>query len=201
MIRTDNDTLALADPWHRLRKTHREVPVHHCGFIGGVNIGGTIGPFHWFIITAEKLKSTSKVNSKKITPLDLRLPCLVQHMWIDYFVQRDQAIKMRINLRFSTGNITADSLIPKVQKETTTKEWKSAICLRNYHLICIIGGLGCSSVPGGCVFIARLFAVINFSSAPDFLKGGRGRLPLNNEWHAFILSLKCPWCYNMKRQR
>lgn len=42
-------------------------------------------------------------------------------------------------------------------------------------------GLGCSSVPGGCVFIARLLAVINFSSAPDFLKGGRGRLLLNNE--------------------
>lgn len=104
-------------------------------------------------------------------------------------------------LIFSRGNKNADTMIQKVQKETTTKEWKSAICLRNYHLICIIGGLGCSSVPGGCVFIARLFAVINFSSAPDFLKGGRGRLLLNNEWQAFILSLKCPWCYNMKRQR
>lgn len=151
--------------------------------------------------TKQQVK-TKKCAKTQALKAELGLFLLDQDIEVLFLKQTAGTIKLPINPHFfSRGNKKADTMIQKVQKEPTTKEWKSAICLRNYHLICIIGGLGCSSVPGGCVFIARLFAVINFSSAPDFLKGGRGRLLLNNEWHAFILSLKCPWCYNMKRQR
>lgn len=73
----------------------------------------------------------------------------------------------------SRGNIKADTLIPKVQKRSDNKRVKECDLFEKLPLdLHNRGVLGCSSVPGGCVFIARLLAVINFSGAPDFLKGG-----------------------------